>query len=503
MEPVNNLIAGFVLVSSPEGLLYCLLGVTIGTIVGVLPGLGPVGAMAILFPLSLKVGPLLGIIMLTGIYYGAMYGGSTTSILINVPGEAASMVTCIDGYQMAKKGRAGTALAVTAIGSWVAGTVGVIVVTFFAPWLGKMALTLGPQEYFSIMFCGLIVLSNVTGGSLTKSVLGVVLGLMLSTVGIDVLTGATRFDFGVFELSKGIELVAMLMGMFGLTEVMATLMKPYDVKDVVKFKFRDLYPTKEELKSSLMPMIRGTLVGLPIGLLPCPGGIVSSLLSYKVEKSFADDPSRFGKGAIEGVAGPESANNAAATTGMIPLFALGLPFTAFAAVLMGAFMVHGVIPGPTMLKDHGELFWGIIASFYIGNVLLLILNYPLVGVFASLAKVRPAIIMPIITGLVIIGVYSVDSSKFDLWVALFFGLVGYVMKEMVDFEITPLVIGFVLGGMLEKSFRQALILSDGSLLVLLQRPVSGFFIGAAFIIMAFGVVKAVRSKGKRAWGFSE
>jgi putative tricarboxylic transport membrane protein len=291
--------------------------------------------------------------------------------------------------------------------------------------------------------------------------------------------------------------------MFGLTEVMATLMKPYDVTDTVKFKFRDLYPTKDELKRSLMPMVRGTLVGLPIGLLPCPGGIVSSLLSYKVEKSLADDPSRFGKGAIEGVAGPESANNAAATTGMIPLFALGLPFTAFAAVLMGAFMVHGVIPGPTMIKDQGELFWGIIASFYIGNVFLLILNYPMVGVFASLAKVRPAIIMPIITGLVIIGVYSVDNSKFDLWIALLFGLVGYVMKELVDFEITPLVIGFVLGGMLEKSFRQALILSDGSLMIMLQRPVSCFFIAAAFVIMGFGVIKAIRSKGKRAWGFSE
>ena len=503
MGDFASLLNGFVLVASPEGLLYCLLGVTVGTIVGVLPGLGPVGAMAILFPLSLKVGPFLGIIMLSGIYFGAMYGGSTTSILINVPGEAASVVTCIDGYQMARKGRAGTALAVSAIGSWVAGTIGVVVVTFFAPWLGKMALTLGPQEYFSIMFCGLVVLSNVTGGSLTKSVLGVVLGLMLSTVGIDVLTGATRFDFGVFELTKGIELVAMLMGMFGFTEVMATLMQPYDVKDAVKFKFRDLYPTKEELKESVMPILRGTFVGLPIGLLPCPGGIVSSLLSYKVERSLAKDPSRFGKGAIEGVAGPESANNSAATTGMIPLFALGLPFTAVAAVLMGAFMVHGVIPGPTMIKDHGELFWGIIASFYIGNVFLLILNYPMVGVFAALAKVRPAIIMPVITGLVIIGVYSVDNSVFDLWIALFFGLVGYVMKELVDFEITPLVIGFVLGGMLEKSLRQALILCDGSLLIMLQRPVSAFFIAAAFILMFLGIYKAVKANGNKDWGFSE
>lgn len=496
MDAINNLLGGFMLVATPEGLLYCLIGVTVGTIVGVLPGLGPVGAMAILFPLSLKVSPLLGIIMLAGIYFGSMYGGSTTSILINVPGEAASMVTTFDGYQMAKKGRAGAALAVCAIGSWIAGTVGIIAITFFAPWLGQVALLLGPQEYFAIIFCGLIILSNVTGSSPIKSILGIIMGIMFSTIGIDVLTGTTRFDYGVFQLSKGIELVAILMGMFGFTEVLSTLINPYGVKDMIKFRFRDLYPTKKELKKAAMPMLRGTLIGLPVGLLPCPSGLVSSLLSYKAEKSLSSDPDSFGKGAIEGVAGPEAANNSAATTGMIPLFALGLPFTAITAVLMGAFMVHGVIPGPMLITQHSELFWGIIASLYIGNVFLLILNYPLVGVFASIAKVRPSIIMPIVTGLVIIGVYTVDNSIFDLWVALFFGLLGFIMKY-VDFDMTPVIIGFVLGGMLETSFRQALTLSDGNILVLLQRPITGIFMSIAVLVIIFRVIKplfALRNK---------
>jgi putative tricarboxylic transport membrane protein len=485
----NNLMDGFLLAGTPEGLLYCLIGVTIGTMVGVLPGLGPVGAMALLFPISLKVGPMYGIIMLTGIYFGAMYGGSTTSILINVPGEACSVVTCIDGNQMAKKGRAGAALAVCAIGSWVAGTAGIVLITLFAPPLARIALTLGPQEFFSIMLFGLIVLSSATGGSPLKSLLAVLLGMMFGTVGLDVLTGANRFTFGFFQLSKGIQTVSLVMGLFGFSEVLSALIKPYDIKDAIKVRFKDLYPKKEELKRSVMPIIRGTLCGLPIGLLPGSSTLVATLLSYRTEKFFAKDPSRFGKGAIEGVAGPESANNAAATAGMIPLLALGLPFSPITAILMGAFMVHGVIPGPFLITQHSGLFWAVVASFYIGNVMLLILNFPLVGIFASLTKVRCSILMPIVAGMVIIGVYALDSNSFDLWIALIFGILAYIMKELVDFPLVPIIIGYILGPMVEKSFRQAMVLSEGSLFAIMQRPISAVFLSAAFLILVIGLVR--------------
>lgn len=482
MENISLLMQGFQSILTVSTLFYCLLGVTVGTIVGVLPGLGPAGAMAILFPMSLRIGTTNGIIMLAGIYFGAMYGGSTTSILLNVPGEAASMITCVDGNKMAKKGRAGAALAVCAIGSFVAGTMGVIVTTFFAPWLGRVSLHLGPPEYFAIMLCGLIVLANVTGGSVPKALLGVLLGFMLRTVGIDTLTGVTRFNFGVFELSKGFELTALLMGMFGITEVLDILLNPYSTKDLVKFRFRDLYPTKEEMKRSVMPILRGSLVGLPVGLLPCPSGMIASLLSYKLEKKVAKNPEEFGEGAIEGVAGPESANNSAATTGMIPLFSLGLPFTAITAVLMGALMVHGIIPGPMFITEQSQLFWAVIASFYIGNVFLLILNYPLVGVFASIAKVPPNIIMPVVTGLVFLGVYTVGNSVFDLWVALILGVLAFAMKQ-VGFGITPLIIGFVLGSNIERSFRQALVILNGNFLGIFSRPISAVFLVLALLVV--------------------
>jgi putative tricarboxylic transport membrane protein len=351
----------------------------------------------------------------------------------------------------------------------------------------------------------MIILSNVTGTSALKSILGIFLGIMLSTIGIDVLTGVTRFTFGSFHLSKGIELVAILMGMFGITEVLTTLVEPYDVKNLIKFKFRDLYPTRRELARSIMPILRGSLLGLPIGLLPCPNGLIASLLSYKLEKSISKQPDMFGKGAIEGVAGPESANNSAATTGMIPLFSLGLPFTAITAVLLGAFMVHGVVPGPMFITSNSDLFWGLIASFYIGNLFLLILNYPFVGVFALIARISPTVIMPLIVGIVLVGVYTVDYSFFDLWITLAMGVMAFVMKA-VDFNITSVIIGFVLGGVLEKSFRQAMVLSDGSIVTLLQRPIVAFFVGVSMLLIVLRVSsffvpsnrkKRIDQRGKR------
>ncbi|MCL5072659.1 MAG: tripartite tricarboxylate transporter permease [Actinobacteria bacterium] len=466
MENIHSLIQGFLLVITPIRLLSCFIGVTIGTIVGVLPGIGPAGTMMLLFPISINIDPLTGIIMLAGIYFGAMYGGSTTSILLNVPGEVATMVTCIDGYPMAKKGKAGAALAVSAIGSFIAGTVGIVVITFFAPWLGKYAIRLGPPEFFAITFCGLFVLSNITGGSPKKAFLGVILGVMLSTIGIDILTGASRFVFSI-NLSNGIGLAPFMIGLFGLSEVFYTVVKPYSIHDAIKVKFKDLYPKKEDLKSAILPMIRGTLIGIPIGLLPCPHGFISSMTSYKLEKAISKSPDRFGCGAIEGVAGPESANNASATTGLIPLLALGLPFTGVMAVLLAALMVHNVTPGPLFIRQHADLFWGVIASLYIGQIMLLVLNYPLVGAFASIAKVPPNIIMPLITGVVFVGVYSMNNSVFDMYLTLLFGIIGFVLR-LLDFKIMSIVVGFVLGKVVEKSLRQGLILVDGNIVQMIQ-----------------------------------
>ena len=493
MDVVSNLMQGFELALSFNNLAACFIGVLIGTIVGVLPGIGPVGAMALLLPFSFGLDAGTSVILLAGIYYGAMYGGSTTSILINVPGEAASVVTCLDGYQMARKGRAGAALAVAGIGSWVAGTIGVVLLMLFAPPLGRAALSFGPPEYFAISLVGMLLLSNLSGDSFIKSFLVFTIGMMISTIGIDVLTGFNRLSFGVLELTRGIEFLPCAMGLFGMAEVFAIAVEPYDVGEMIKVKFRDLYPSREELKKSVWPIIRGSFIGFPIGLIPGPAAILSSFISYRVEKGISAHPEEFGHGAIEGVAGPESANNAAAAGAMVPLLALGIPFAPATAVLLGGLMLHGVAPGPTFITGNSQLFWLVVASMYIGNFMLLILNLPLVGLFASLTKVPPKILIPVVTSIMFIGAYSLNNSLFDIFMLLFFGLLGYIFKHL-NYSATPLLVGLVLGPVFEKSLRQGLIMADGSFLYFLQRPISGTLLAVAALIIVWTIYGGVKKQ---------
>ena len=493
MDVISNLGQGFALALTLNNLLACFIGVLIGTIVGVLPGIGPVGAMALLLPFSFGMDTGSSLILLAGIYYGSMYGGSTTSILLNVPGEAASVVTCLDGYQMAKKGRAGAALAVAGIGSFVAGTVGIVLLMLFAPPLGQAALAFGPPEYFGISVVGMLLLSNLSGDSFLKSFLIFTIGMMISTVGIDAVTGFNRLSFGVLELTRGVEFLPVAMGLFGMAEIFAIAVEPYSVGALIKVKFRELYPSREELKKSIWPIVRGSFIGFPVGLIPGPAAILSSLISYRVEKGLSSRPEEFGKGAIEGVAGPESANNAASAGAMVPLLALGIPFAPATAVLLGGLMIHGVAPGPTFITSHADLFWLVVASMYIGNIMLLVLNLPLVGVFASLTKVPPKTLIPIVSAIMFIGVYSFNNSLFDIGMLLFFGLLGFLLKSL-NYSATPMLVGLVLGPVFEKGLRQGLIMGDGNLLFFLQRPISGTLLGIAALIVIWTVVSGMRKK---------
>ena len=484
MDVIAGLLGGFSSAVSMNNLFACFLGVFVGTVVGVLPGIGPTGAMTLLLPLSFGMDTGASLIMLSGIYYGSMYGGSTTSILLNVPGEAASVVTCLDGYQLARKGRAGAALAVAGVGSFIAGTVGIILIMLFAPPLGRAALAFGPPEFFGIAVVGMLMLSNLSGGSFLKSILTFIIGMMCATVGIDTISGFIRLTFGVHELSRGIEFLPVAMGLFGMTEVLSVAVEPYNIKDAIKIKFKELYPNRQEAKKSIWPIIRGSFIGFPVGLIPGPAAVLSSLISYRVEKSMSKHPEEFGQGAIEGVAGPESANNAASAGAMVPLLALGIPFAPTTAVLLGGLMIHGVTPGPTFITDHSDLFWLVVASMYIGNLILIILNLPLVGFFSKLTTLSPTVLMPIVTSVMFIGVYSLNNSWFDMALLLLFGLIGYVLKHF-DYPSTPLLIGLVLGPVFETGLRQGLIMGQGNLLVFVQRPVSGTLLAIAAMILAW------------------
>ncbi|NWF92418.1 MAG: tripartite tricarboxylate transporter permease [Syntrophaceae bacterium] len=459
----DRTILSFLLIAfQPANLLACFAGAVVGTLVGVLPGLGPAAVMALVIPLTLKLGPTAGLIMLAGIYYGSMYGGSTTSILVNVPGEPASVVTTLDGYAMAKKGRAGAALAIAAIGSFVAGTVSVIALQFFAPLLARSALAFGPAEYFVLTVLGVILLSNLTGKSRVKSLIMIMVGLMLSTIGFDPVGGVERFSFGFESVQGGISFIALTTGLFGVAEVFSVMAEKEKPMGLFPVRFRELYPDREELKRSLAPMARGSVLGFLIGLLPGPAATMAAFASYSLERRLSKRRDQFGKGAIEGVAGPESANNAAAGGAMVPLLSLGLPFTPTTAVLLGGMLLHGVTPGPFLLRDRPELFWGVIGSFYLGNAMLLILNLPLVGIFAKIVRVAPRYLMPIVLVLCVIGAYGDNLNLFDVWVMFGAGVTGYLMRKY-GYEPAPLVIGLVLGPVMERSLRQALIISQGNL----------------------------------------
>ena len=475
---------------TPANLLACFAGVVLGTIVGVLPGLGPAGAMALVLPLTIKLGPTAGLIMLAGIYYGSMYGGSTTSILVNVPGEAASVVTTIDGYRLARKGRAGAALAIAAIASFVAGTFSVVALQLAAPLVARAALAFGPAEYFAFALLGVVLLANLTGGSRVKSLAMVVTGLMLSTTGMDPLGGTVRFTFDVAGAQAGLSFIAVTAGLFGVAEVLTTMGAPPANAPVAKVRLRELYPSREEMRRSVPPMLRGTVLGFLIGLIPGPAATIASFVSYGVEKRVSRYRSEIGTGAIEGVAGPEAANNAAAGGGMVPLLSLGLPFTPSTAVLLSGMLLMNVTPGPFLLRDHPHVFWGIIGSFYVGNVMLLLLNLPLVGIFARVATIPLRYLMPAVLVLCVVAAYSDNNNAFDVWVMVGAGVLGYAMRRLC-YDPAPLVLGLVLGPLLERSQLQALTIGRGDVRELWSSGPAAVMLGAALVAFVAPAVSAL------------
>jgi putative tricarboxylic transport membrane protein len=491
----QGLANGFGIAFSLTNLTFALLGALLGTIVGILPGLGPAATISLLLPLSFKIGsPVTSIIMMSGIFYGAMYGGSTTSILVNIPGEAASVVTCIDGYQMALKGRAGPALGIAAIGSFIAGTIGIIGLTFVAPPLAELALKFGPPEYFALTLLGLLMATLLGGSSVVKGLIVVALGLLLGSVGLDPISGAIRFTWGFFMLQEGVDFVTLAMGMFGIGEILINLEKELTTELVTR-KITHLWPTLKDWAESKWAILRGSFIGFFIGILPGGGAVISSLVSYAVEKKVSKHPEEFGKGAIQGVAGPESANNSAASASFIPLLTLGIPGNASIAMIFAALLIQGVQPGPFLITERPDVFWGVVASMYIGNVMLLVLNLPMVGMWVQLLRVPYAILAPIIVLFCCVGVYSVRNTVFDIWVMGIFGIIGYLFRK-VSLEPGPLILAFVLGPILERSLRQALLISAGSPFIFFKRPISGTIMGFLLIFIVFHIFARFHRKRK-------
>jgi putative tricarboxylic transport membrane protein len=470
VETLDSLFLGFSVALRPDVLLYAFIGCLVGTLVGMLPGVGPLAGISILLPLTFGLDATKAIVMLAGIYYGSQYGGSTTSILLRIPGEAASVMTCIDGNAMAKKGRAGAALCIAAVGSFIAGTFGVIVLTIVAPPLAAFALRFGPPEYTALLVLGLVFLAYMSTTSLIRTLLMASFGLLLGTVGIDVMTGHFRYSFNIPELGDGLGIVPVAVGLFGLGEILSTPSRQV-AGDVVRPRLRELLPSRTEWSRSVLPIARGSVLGFLIGIIPGSAHIISSFLAYAVERRVSQHPEEFGKGAVEGVAGPESANNAASTGAFVPMLALGLPTGPVTAVLMAALLIHGVPPGPTLVNDHPNVFWGFVASMYVGNLMLLALNLPLVGVFVNLLRIPYAYLYPLIIMFCIIGVYEVNHSIVDVWIMLIMGVVGYGLKKF-GFDPAPLVLGLVIAPIFEMSLRQSLIMSSGGWDIFVQRPIA-------------------------------
>ena len=481
-ETLQNLALGFSVALQPSVLLYAFVGCVVGTLVGVLPGVGPLAGISLLLPATFGLTATNAIVMLAGIYYGAMYGGSTTSILMRIPGEAASVMTCIDGYAMARKGRAGAALAIAEIGSFIAGTGSVIALMLLAPPLATFALRFGPPEYFALLLLGLLVLAYMSGGSMVKSLAMAVLGLLLGMVGIDQMSGYFRFSYGVMELGDGLGVVPIAVGLFGIAEVLATAGQEVPPK-VLKPKLRELLPSRQEWRDSVMPIGRGTVLGFLIGIIPGSAHIIASFVSYAVERRLSRHPEEFGQGAVAGVAGPESANNSATSGAFVPMLALGVPSGPIPAVMMAALMVHGVSPGPLLITQQPELFWGFIASMYVGNVMLLALNLPMVGIFVNVLRVPYSFLYPSIILFCVVGVYAVNGSVVDVWIALIMGALGYILRKL-GFETAPIVLGAILAPMIELALRQSLAMSDGQYAIFVSRPISGTLLafGAALLL---------------------
>ena len=471
MDPISGLLHGLGVVFTFQNLLAAFFGALAGTALGVLPGLGPVAGVAILLPITFTFPPTAGLIMMAGIYYGAQYGGSTTAILVNMPGESSSVVTCIDGYKLTKRGRAGGVLSIVAIGSFIGGTVSVIGVMLFSPVLAQLGILFGPAEFFALTAGGLLLLARISGGSFAAGILPMALGMVLSTVGEEAVTAMNRFTFGFNDLSQGFDLVPLVVGLYGITEIMFLVERLKSQPLPVPVRLRDMLPTREEMRRSWAPYGRGTIVGFIFGLLPGPSATLSSFASYRLEKGVSKYRDEIGEGAIEGVAGPETANNAAATSSMVPLLSLGMPFGAITALMMAAMMVYGVQPGPLLMTDHPEIFWGVIASMLIGNVMLLALNIPMISVWVSLLRIPSHILLTMILLVAVIGSFSVRNSILDVYVLLFIGLIGYVFRKL-DFQLAPLVVGVVLGPLIEKHMREALFMSRGDLLVYVSSPIA-------------------------------
>ena len=492
MDLIANLATGFAVALTPANLLFCLLGALIGTLVGVLPGIAPVATIAILLPFTFSLDPASAFIMLAGIFYGAQYGGSTTAILVNLPGESSSIVTCLDGHQMARQGRAGPALAIAAIASFFAGTIATLVIAALSAPMTWLALRFNAAEYFSLMVVGMIGAVVLAHGSPAKAIAMLLLGLLLGLVGLDVNSGVPRFTFDIPQLSDGIGFVPVAMGLFGIAELIVNLERPQD-RSILGFKARNLLPSLAELRACLPAMIRGTALGSVLGVLPGGGAALSSFAAYALEKKSARDPSRFGRGAIEGVAAPEAANNAGAQTSFIPLLTLGIPGNAIMALMVGAMMIQGIQPGPQVMTEQPKLFWGVIASMWLGNLMLLVINLPLIGVWVSLLRVPYRLMFPAIVLFCCIGAYTLQNSVFDVWVMLIFGIVGAFFIK-VGAEPAPFVLGFVLGPMMEENFRRAMMLSHGDPTTFVTRPISAGLLALAVALLVILIVPAVRAR---------
>lgn len=480
----HNLFYGFSVALQPEHILVCFLGVLLGTLIGVLPGIGPLGAIAILLPATFRMSPVSAIIMLAGIYYGAMYGGSITSILVNIPGEAASVVTCLDGHEMAKQGRAGPALGIAAFGSFFAGTLGIVGLMVFAAPLAEFALKFGPPEYFGVIFLGMTLLMYLSRGSLLKGVMMAVFGLIISFVGLDPIEGSPRLTFNLLQLWDGIGIVPLAMGLFGIAEILINI-EEGAAHEVLKTKIKNIFPNLSDWMQSKWAILRGSLLGFFLGILPGGGAIISSFASYGLEKRISKEPEKFGRGAIEGVAGPESANNSATAGAFVPLFTLGIPSNVVMALLFGALTIHGMRPGPFLMTNHPDLFWGVVSSMYIGNIMLLILNVPLIPLWVQVLKIPYKILFPLILLFCIIGAYSIRNSIFDVHLTIIFGMVGYLFRKF-DYEAAPLVLAFVLGPLFESNLRQSLTLSKGSFSIFFSRPISAVSIILAIVLLVIG-----------------
>jgi putative tricarboxylic transport membrane protein len=490
---LGNLSLGFATALSLNNLLLCFTGCMVGTLIGVLPGVGPIATIAMLLPITFGLDPTGALIMLAGIYYGAQYGGSTTAILVNIPGEAASLVTVLDGHQMAKQGRAGVALGIAAIGSFFAGTVATLLIAALGQPLTRFGQMFGPAEYFSLMILGLVFAVVLARGSILKAICMILAGLLLSTVGTDLDTGQERLTLGLQDLSDGINFAVLAMGIFGFGEMVRNL-ENSEERSVVRNAIGRLLPSKKDLQQSSLPIVRGTFIGAILGILPGSGAVLGPFASYAVEKKLAKEPGRFGRGAIEGLAGPEAANNAAAQTAFIPLLTLGIPPNAVMALMVGAMTIHGIVPGPQVITENPKLFWGMIASMWIGNLMLLVINLPLVGLWVRLLKVPSRLMFPAIMIFCCIGIYSMNNSTSDVLFTAFFGLVGYALLKL-GFESSPLLLGFVLGQLMEEKLRQSLILSRGSFMTFLERPVSGVLLGVAMVTLVIALLPSIR-KGR-------